>query len=69
MEDTQPAKGKKDKGEGGNTEEQAEKLTPDIYTYKKEEIKRIEKRRDSSKNIFEGMDADTMKEIEELIKD
>ena len=69
MEDTQPAKGKKDKAEGGNTEEQAEKLTPDIYTYKKEEIKRIEKRRDSSKNIFEGMDADTMKEIEELIKD
>ena len=80
MEDTQPAKGKKDKGEGGNTEEQAEKLTPDIYTSgmtypinRLEEytntIKRIEKRRDSSKNIFEGMDADTMKEIEELIKD
>ena len=51
-------------------EEQEEKLTPDIYTYKKEEIRRIEKRREnSSKNLFEGVDADTMKEIEELIKD
>ena len=52
-------------------DEQEEKLTPDIYTYKKEEIKRIEKRRDnnSSKNLFEGMDAATVKEIEALIKD
>lgn len=54
------------------TEDQEEKLTPDIYTYKKEEIRRIEKRRDTKENagnIFDGMDADTMKEIEELIKD
>lgn len=57
------------KGEEPASDDQSEKLSPDIYTYKKEEIKRIEKRRESSKNIFEGMDADTMKEIEELIKD
>lgn len=67
--DEKPAKGKKDAD--GKNEEQEEKLTPDIYTYKKEEIKRIEKRRDnnSSKNLFEGMDAATVKEIEALIKD
>ena len=47
-----------------------EKLSADIYTYKKEEIRRIDRRK-SSKNedIFEGVDADTMKEIKELIKD
>lgn len=59
----------KDKNDDGE-----EKLTPDIYTYKKEEIKRVERhkeRRDKkeSANIFEGMDAETMKEMEELIKD
>lgn len=44
---------------------------PTFILYKKQEIKRFEKRRDSSKNmdIFEGVDEDTMKEIEELIKD
>ncbi|MBR1990615.1 MAG: hypothetical protein IJ987_09075, partial [Firmicutes bacterium] len=66
--DEKPAKGKKD--DAAKHEEQEEKLTPDIYTYKKEEIKRIEKRRDNGhKNLFEGVDAATMKEIEELIKD
>ena len=71
VDDKPPAKGKKgDKNEEPAAEEQEEKLTPDIYTYKKEEIRRIEKRREnSSKNLFEGVDADTMKEIEELIKD
>ena len=69
--DDKPAKGKKgDKNDESAAEEQEEKLTPDLYTYKKEEIRRIEKRREnSSKNLFEGVDADTMKEIEELIKD
>ena len=62
--------GKGKKGEEPAAEEQEEKLTPDIYTYKKEEIKRIEKRREnSSKNLLEGVDADTMKETEELIQD
>lgn len=67
VNDNLPGKGRK--APDPAAEEQEEKLTPDIYTYKKEEIKRIEKRRESSKNLFEGVDADTMKEIEELIKD
>ncbi len=63
-------KPKSKKGED-TPEEQEEKLSADIYTYKKQEIKRFERRKDSSKNmdIFEGVDEDTMKEIEELIKD
>lgn len=63
--DEKPAgKGKNCGEENGETEE---KLSTDIYIYKKEEIRRIEKRKD--KNIFEGVDADTIKEIEELIRD
>lgn len=60
----------KPKGKRGEEEDQEEKLSADIYTYKKEEIRRIDRRK-SSKNedIFEGVDADTMKEIKELIKD
>ena len=56
----------KDKNGGGE-----EKLTPDIYTYKKDEIKRVErhKNRKENSNIFEGMDAETVKEMEELIKE
>ena len=71
VDDKPPVKGRRgEKNEEPAAEEQEEKLTPDIYTYKKEEIRRIEKRREnSSKNLFEGVDADTMKEIEELIKD
>ena len=58
-------KNEKDAKKDARPEEQEEKLTPDIYTYKKEEIKRMEKRRDRSKenrdnaNIFAGMDAAT----------
>ncbi len=57
---------KKDKNDGDE-----EKLTPDIYTYKKEEIKRIErhKERRESTDLFEGMDAETVKEMQKLIKD
>ena len=68
-------KNEKDAKKDARPEEQEEKLTPDIYTYKKEEIKRMEKRRDRSKenrdnaNIFAGMDAATKKEMEELMKD
>ena len=60
----------KPKGKRSEEEDQEEKLSADIYTYKKEEIRRIDRRK-SSKNedIFEGVDADTMKEIKELIKD
>lgn len=57
-------KGRKDEADG------EEKLSDDIYTYKKEEIRRMDKHRgNSSMNIFEGVDEDTRKEIEELIKD
>lgn len=57
-------KGRKDEADG------EEKLSDDIYTYKKEEIRRMDKHRGNfSMNIFEGVDEDTRKEIEELIKD
>lgn len=57
-------KSRKDEADG------EEKLSDDIYTYKKEEIRRMDKHRgNSSMNIFEGVDEDTRKEIEELIKD
>lgn len=57
-------KGRKDEADG------EEKLSDDIYTYKKEEIRRMDKHRGNSRmNIFEGVDEDTRKEIEELIKD
>ncbi len=53
--------------------DEGEKLTPDIYTYKKEEIKRAPRRKDKGRkennNIFDGLDAQTVKEMEELIKD
>lgn len=62
-----------EKPKGKNNEEpedQEDKLSADIYTYKKEEIRRLEKRKENKNvNIFEGVDADTMKEIEKLIKD
>lgn len=50
-------------------DDEQEKLSSDIYTYKKEEIRRTERRKDKDKNIFEGVDDATLKEIEELIKD
>ncbi len=53
--------------------DEGEKLTPDIYTYKKEEIKRAPRRKDKGRkgdnNLFDGLDAQTVKEMEELIKD
>ena len=62
-----------DKPKGKNSEDNAdqdEKLSTDIYTYKKEEIRRIDKHKyKKNVNIFEGVDEDTMREIEELIKD
>ena len=70
-------KNDKDAKKENKPEEQEEKLTPDIYTYKKEEIRRLEKRRERGRdnrdrdnaNIFAGMDAATKKEMEELMKD
>ena len=54
-----------DKPKGKNSEDNAdqdEKLSTDIYTYKKEEIRRIDKHKDKKNvNIFEGVDEDTMR--------
>lgn len=49
--------------------QQEEKLSSDIYTYHKKDIRRIEKRHNKERNLFEGVDAATMKEIQQLIKD
>lgn len=58
------------KGKKGEDADDEEKLSTDIYTYKKEEIKRVDRHKNNKKdNLFEGVDADTLKEIEKLIKD
>ncbi len=58
------------KGKKDNHEEQEEKLSSDIYTYKKDEIRRTEKYKGSKNvDVFEGVDADTLKEIQKLMKD
>ena len=64
-------KPRRKKGEEEAASSQEEQLSDDIYTYKKQDIRRLDKRKDNRKNanLFEGVDADTMKEIEELIKD
>lgn len=64
-------KPRRKKGEEEAAPSQEEQLSDDIYTYKKQDIRRLDKRQDNRKNanLFEGVDADTMKEIEELIKD
>ncbi len=59
----------KDKDKEKETQNQEEKLSTEIYVYHKEDIRRIEKRHNKEKNIFEGVDAATMKEIQRLIKD
>ena len=47
-----------------------EKLSSDIYTYKKEEIKRIGKHPVKTKeNDFADLDAEALKEMEALLKD
>ncbi len=62
-----------DKPKGKNDdahEEHEEKLSTDIYTFRKDEVRRLEKNRDNKNiNVFEGVDADTMKEIQKLMKD
>lgn len=64
-------KPRRKKGEEEAAPSQEEQLSDDIYTYKKQDIRRLDRRKDNRKNanLFEGVDADTMKEIEELIKD
>lgn len=65
---------KQDGGRRGKEKEreehqQEEKLSSDIYVYHKKDIHRIEKRHNKERNLFEGVDAATMKEIQKLIKD
>lgn len=69
--DEKPESGRrgKDKDKDKEQQPQEEKLSADIYVYHKEDIRRIEKRHSKEKNIFEGVDAATMKEIQQLIKD
>lgn len=54
-----------DKGKDGDDE----KLGTDIYYYKKEEIKRIERNKHKESNIFADIDVELIDEIKELIKD
>ncbi len=50
-------------------ETEEEKLSTDVYTYKKEDIKRIDKKIKKKENIYDEVDEETLKEIKELIKD
>lgn len=45
------------------------KLSDDIYSYTKEEIKRIEKRKQDKDDVLDDVDDATLEEIKELIKD
>jgi cell fate regulator YaaT (PSP1 superfamily) len=47
-----------------------DKLSTDIYTYNKEEIRRIEKRgKKRQEDLFQGVNAEELKELEKLIQD
>ena len=50
-------------------ETEEEKLSTDVYTYQKEDIKRIDKKPKRKENIYDEVDEETLKEIKELIKD
>lgn len=54
-----------------NGNEDDEKLSSDIYSYDKKEIIRLERKNGNKKkdDIFEGVDEDTLKDLEKLIKD
>ena len=57
-------RGKKGEDEGNDDD----KLSSDLYTYAKEEIKRIEKHHKKD-DIFEGIADDEMKELKKLLND
>ena len=59
----------KDNKDRGENQQPEEKLSSEIYVYHKKDIRRIEKRHNKEKNLFEGVDAQTLKEIQQLIKD
>ncbi len=56
--------------EGDNQADGEDKLSADIFTYTKEEIRRIEKRsKKKQEDIFQGVNAEELKELEKLILD
>ena len=47
-----------------------EKLSTEYYTYKKQEIKRLEKgHKPKKEDLFEGLDGELLEEIKDLLKD
>ena len=52
-----------------NSEESEEKLSSEVFTFKKEDIKRIHHHQRKEKDMFDDLDAETLKEIQELIKE
>ena len=56
--------------EGKPGAETEEKLSSDIYTYSKEEIRRFERRgKKRQEDLFQGVNAEELKELEKLIQD
>ena len=52
------------------SEDKEEKLSNDVYVFSKEEIKRLGNRKKRNTDVLdEDMDAETLAEIKELIKD
>jgi cell fate regulator YaaT (PSP1 superfamily) len=50
--------------------DQGEKLSSDIYTFTKDEIRRVNKRfKKKQDDIFKGVDAEELKELEKIIQD
>ncbi|MCQ2551182.1 MAG: stage 0 sporulation family protein [Clostridia bacterium] len=49
--------------------DQEEKLSSEIRQFKKEDIKRLKNHHHKDKDIFDDLDAETLKEIKELIKE
>ena len=51
-------------------DDQGEKLSSDIYTYSKDEIRRTNKRfKKKQDDLFKGVDAEELKELEKIIQD
>ncbi|MCL1809302.1 MAG: stage 0 sporulation family protein [Clostridiales bacterium] len=49
--------------------EKPEKLSAEVYSYKKQQISRIQKNSKKEKDLFEDIDEDLLKEIKDLLKD
>jgi len=49
--------------------EKPEKLSTDIYTYKKQQVKRFEKGTGKEKDVLEDLDEELLNEIKDLLKD